>query len=438
MSDTIQFFRTNTGAMVITMLLGIGTLVFGLLGLMMLRAGVSLKPIVFLAGFFGIIVLPQAALHLSQALGWIPKKELVWTPGGHPTQWSAREDRLTIRDGRFAEPTVVFGPEVDTDLVSDLRVGLPDIFGKSEAAEMAVLRTTATVVLAQFDDAATAAEGLRKYAAAMVGVLPALEADGTYTMQRGNDVVKLLLAGRTVLAFSAANAATLQNMVEGSPIVQQVDPATLKNEPEFWLYRWPVLVTMLIVLVGAATVWFFRMSAWASEVPAAKDSVPAESGVLRERLLAINKLDVPFTITPSDDDANALIVTWRYADAKWMDMARVHGMRRTHRIILNLDGDDATVRPTEQMTSMDWSASAGGLRGRWVTSRGITFFQYEYERVFGLQFDSAFQFRPSLSYTYTFNLQEMKAPLIQAVTQSGWRWRPVMLHGPKWLSWLIN
>lgn len=440
MSETMQFFRANPGAMIITMLLGMGTLVFGLLGVMMMRSGASLRPIIFIAGFFAIVVLPQAAMHYGQAFGWIPKKDLTWTPGGNTSTrvWSAREDVLSIRDGRFAEPMRVYGPDVDTTLVSDLRPGLPNVFGNANAAEMAVLRTMATVVLAQFDNSAAATQALQKYALAMIGAMPPIDSDGTYTVQRPNDVVKMLVAGRTLLAYSAPDAATLKSMLAASPVAQRVKAPSANAEPEFWLYRPLVAGSMIVVLVAIAVLWFFKMSAWASEVPAATTAAPATASALRDRLMAINNLDVPFTITPSPDDAAQLIATWRYADAKWMDMARVHGMRRTHRIILNLDEGDATVRPTEQFSLMDWSAGAGGGQFRWETARGITFFQVEHQRVFGLQLDSALKFKPNLSYSYTFNLQEMKAPLIQAVTQSGWRWRPVMLRGPAWLSWLTN
>jgi len=117
MSVTLQFFRANTGAVILASLLGMGTLVMVLVGALMLRAGVSLKPTVFFAGFFAIIVLPQAALHFSQALGWIPKNELVWTPGGKTaaSPYRAREDLLNIRGGRFAQPAVAIVVDRLTD-----------------------------------------------------------------------------------------------------------------------------------------------------------------------------------------------------------------------------------------------------------------------------------------------------------------------------------
>jgi hypothetical protein len=43
-----------------------------------------------------------------------------------------------------------------------------------------------------------------------------------------------------------------------------------------------------------------------------------------------------------------------------------------------------------------------------------------------------------LSKAYTFNLQELKQPIIEAVTVSGWTWQPVMWDAPKRLRWLTE
>jgi hypothetical protein len=52
--------------------------------------------------------------------------------------------------------------------------------------------------------------------------------------------------------------------------------------------------------------------------------------------------------------------------------------------------------------------------------------------------DERGRFVPRLSYSYTFDLQEMKSPLISAVTGAGWRWRPTVWQGPQWLRWLTH
>jgi hypothetical protein len=155
------------------------------------------------------------------------------------------------------------------------------------------------------------------------------------------------------------------------------------------------------------------------------------------RIESINASDIPFCIDRGERE-NELIATWRYGDAKWVDLARAHGMRRVHRIKLTLDESDHTVRATDFASNYDWSAGRGGASIEWKAMTGITFFHYEHRRVFGLQLDESGRLKPERSYAYTFNLQEMKTPLIDAVTQAGWNWRPVVCQGPKWLRWLTE
>lgn len=439
MTDITQFFRANPGAAIITALILMATFVLSLVGFMMSKSGVSMRPIAFIAGFFAIVIIPQALGHYGQAFGWIPKKDLTWVAGSSSaSNWTAREDLLTVKNGRFANPVAVYGPDVDTTLINELRGRLSNIFGTANAAEMAITRSMSTVVLATFNDEQLAQEALQQYAAAMIGGLPPLDADGTHTILRQNDAVKLLRAGRTIVAYTAPSVAEVSAALAASPIVRKATPADKKTEDEFWLYRVPVLVTITVALVLFATVYFFRGAMWASEAPAAAGVAPVPSSTLRERLMAINELNVPFSIAPSLEDSSLLVATYRYADAKWMDLARVHGMRRTYRIVMKLDEKAGTVRPTEQIATMDWSAGPSGANFQWMTARGITFFQYEHQRVYGLQLDSNFKFTPKLSYQYTFNLQEMKAPIIDAVTRSGWRWRPMFIEGPSWMHWLTH
>jgi hypothetical protein len=118
-----------------------------------------------------------------------------------------------------------------------------------------------------------------------------------------------------------------------------------------------------------------------------------------------------------------------------MDLMKAHGMKRTHRMLLSLDPVANVVRVTEQWSTLDWSAGAGGARLAWTNSMGINFFQVDHKRVYGLQFGPDGHAKSDLSYTYTFNLQELKAPFIAAVKQAGWTWKPVLIEAPPALRW---
>ncbi len=103
-----------------------------------------------------------------------------------------------------------------------------------------------------------------------------------------------------------------------------------------------------------------------------------------------------------------------------------------------LDASARVVRATDYTAGYDWSAGADDARIAWQASLGVGFFQTEKRKVFGLQLDEHGHFAPELSYAYKFTLQEMKSPLIDAVTRAGWTWRPVVWLGPTWLRWLTE
>ncbi|MDZ4859145.1 MAG: hypothetical protein SGI88_09170 [Candidatus Hydrogenedentes bacterium] len=58
--------------------------------------------------------------------------------------------------------------------------------------------------------------------------------------------------------------------------------------------------------------------------------------------------------------------------------------------------------------------------------------------MFGLQIAPDGSLKPNLSYSYTFNLQELKEPFVQAITRASWTWRPVFFNAPKSLRWLTE
>ena len=203
---------------------------------------------------------------------------------------------------------------------------------------------------------------------------------------------------------------------------------------------WTGLAMIITVFAGyllLVAVYFFKGIAWATRIKATLTASALTTAALRNRLLAISSVDVPFRVEIGKS-ANELVASWRYADAKWIDHARAHGIRRLHRVVLYLDEPNRKVRATDFATSFDWSAGGSDAALNWKFVTGVVFFQYEHQRVFGLQLDEHGQFKAALSHSYTFNLQEMKAPLIAAITQSGWTWQPVAWKAPNALKWLTE
>jgi len=442
MTQVLAMLRANPALIVLVAFLAITTLVFGVLAVMMTRAGASLRPLVFLATFFAIVVGPQAAFHLAQAFDWIPKRSLTWVAARDRAVAAYTEDdaALATSDGVFTNPRAVFGPDADLDLVSDLlQLGPASPFAGALVAQMAMIPPGGTTMVARYATASDARDAAERYLVASVGSAPAPGRDGAVTMTRPvGDVIKVLAAGRTLLVLTGATEREVSARLEAAPVT-----ATREESPgsaaarDFWLYRPAVLAALTLLLVAVATLWFFKGSSWASTVPAVAGVEPLRGDALRRQLLAVNQVDAPLTVE-EEQPGGRIVVTWRFADAKWVDIARAHGLRRTHRLLLELDEARRVVRPTEQLSALDWSAGPQGGGVQWRTGMGITFFQVEHQRVFGLQLDKQGRFIPQLSYAYTFNLQEMKAPFVAATTQAGWDWRPTAWHGPTWLRWLTN
>jgi hypothetical protein len=442
MSELLAFLRTNPVVLAILAGVGIATLVLGFISILMLRAGMSLRPIVFIAVFMLIVAGPQVAFHVSQAMGWIPARELTWIPKkdrGAMYGFRENESVTAVVDGKFVHARQLFGPDADTTLVSDLTRIPGGPFSNAEVAQMVVVPPAGSVVAARFADEGLAQAAGMTYVGQATGTASAPGADGMWTVQRpAGDWMKGIAAGRTLIFASGATEAeaTARLYATGAFTANDSDPDVTPEARNFWLYQPRALIGITAVLLLLAAGWFFRGSSWAAtSLP--DPATPAQSAAeVRRRLLAVNALDVPYTIT--EDDRGRIVVTYRFADARWVDLARAHGMRRTHRILLEFDESSHSVRPTEQHATLDWSAGADGGSVRWSATAGIIFFQQEHTRVFGLQVGKDGRFTPQLSYAYTFNLQEMKAPFIQAVLGAGWRWRPVIWHAPAALRWLTG
>ena len=183
----------------------------------------------------------------------------------------------------------------------------------------------------------------------------------------------------------------------------------------------PVLLWALL-----AVPWFGRMASWAGASPPALGAPVLDAATLRRNLLALGGGALPFTVTGGARD-DELIVDWRYADTRLTPALQLTGRRRVHRIVLRLDDRRHVVRAQDRRATLNWSA--GGATNAasldWRASRGITLFQYEHETELGIGIENGrFAITPKASYT--FDLRELKDPVVATVTRSGWEWRPVI------------
>jgi hypothetical protein len=432
MEKIITFFRTYPVFLGFAIFALIAGGLFILFAVLMTRSGMSLRPLVFIGVFFAIIVGPQLFFHIQQARGVMPS--LIWTPDDNKPRVTDDSAALANRDGKFLHPEKIFGPGFDPQLVSDIRQLFTGL--EPQAAQMAVFPTVETAIAARFSNETNAWQALQNYGAMMGIARPKPAADGTYTAARASDLIRLRVLGKTLFAWSGANEAALDRRQQASSnaflliAAPPRDPRVIRG--------WKIMAVVTPLLVLTAAFWFFKGSTWAATVaPVADNSLPASASELRARLLAIENLKQPITVT-AGDSSDEVVVTWR-ADAAWITHAQAAGLKRTHKLVLHLDESSRLIRVREYMSALDWSAGANGATAKWHMKTGIVFFEHRHERVFGLQFDPITgRFKPELSYAYTFNLQELKAPLIAATTHAGWTWKPVLWKGPSWLRWAIE
>jgi hypothetical protein len=393
-------------------------LVLTLVALIMRSAGASLRPIVFIAGLFLPVVVPFAIGQLVIARVPAPK-----VPAA----------TLAVRDGRFVDRDKLFGANMDPQFIREAKSGLPGILDEAEAAEVGMTMSGETVLIAQFPgDAETKRAAGAYHRGFRLTNSSGDEENGWRATRMQGDYIEMLRTTRQLFVWSGltkeaaaarraasnleANFPTLKP-APGPPLIPALQPLA-----DFFAPTW-VKFLGIVLLVIVYSLWFFTGISWcASARPVAGTPAVPESDLV-PRLMAINDLDVPFTISKGDSP-NQLIADWRYADAKWIDLARAHGMRKTFRIRLTLDEATHTVRATDYTAEFDWSAGRSSANIAWKAAKGVVFFQKEQQTVFGLQLDNQGRLKPVASYTYKFDVREMKSPLIAAITRAGWTWKP--------------
>ncbi|CAM5206763.1 hypothetical protein CDEF62S_06217 [Castellaniella defragrans] len=195
--------------------------------------------------------------------------------------------------------------------------------------------------------------------------------------------------------------------------------------PSPLLFLLPYIVVMALV--------FIRLVSWSMTFNPEPGSHPITLRDLRQRLQTINDgAQFPFTVTPGKRP-DEIIVDWKYADAAWLDLLRLHKITELTRLTIRLDESDHTARVREMQSQFGASVGAGGAGLSFNMQWGaVTFYQMKQETLYGIQIENG---RPvaKLSYRYGFDIREMRDPLLKLITSNGWTFRCVTLP-IKWLT----
>ena len=337
------------------------------------------------------------------------------------------------RNASALDITQLLGPNIVPQSIRDAKEAYPGVLDKATRSQAAVTSDGQTALLAEFPSEAQVRTAVAAYHRSFgLGRSSGDEING-WQVKRAlhDDFVEMLATDRYLMVWTGLSKEAAANARKAARLPADLIPARDPLIPELrplatFFEPVSIKIASMFLLMGMYVVWFFKGVRLAGSVAPKSGTLATSSAELVAKLCAINALDVPFSIQHGTNP-NELMVDWRYADAKWLDLARINGMRRTFRIHLRLDESPHAVRATDYSAECDWSASihAGSLS--WQVQKGVILYQREHHRVFGLQLDSHGKPKPEVSHSWRFDLSEMKSPLIEVVTDAGWEWRASLL-----------
>lgn len=447
MNNLFHAFAEYPVLIAIALFLAISLSLAVLLGVLMRRAGVSLKPLVFFFGFVAVIGIPQILVHVLDAFVHARQVRQQTTEAASATTVAPSALQPVSWD-------IVFGPNADPSLITDAKHSLGYILSDALEAKISFNAAGESALAARFANPGSAAAALNRYGSFFQFAQVNGSDPGGWTARRFNGQGEwnhLVVAANELYAWSGSTkekveanriralgrrpmqsnpAAISASSTSGVPSKTQVSTRLSSN--------WRAMTAFLVINLSLAVFWFFKGSVWSVRRSPQPGTRPETAVSLRDRLFALNQQNVPVQVIALPNDEDMVEITWRYADALWFDLMRAHKMRRTHKLVLALDEHSHTARVLEYWSAFDASAGPGDARLNWMAARGIQFFEFEHRRVFGLQLDDSGKPTGELSKAYTFNLQELKQPIIEAVTASGWTWQPMVWNAPWSLRWLTE
>ncbi len=191
-----------------------------------------------------------------------------------------------------------------------------------------------------------------------------------------------------------------------------------------WLASNKFLVLVLLVLVFGCLwlIWIFKGGAWVAAIAPRSGVAPVSASELMSRLRGINDLDVPFQIVERGSDL--LTAEWRI-DEKWRGLLERERVQLVTALTMKLSRGRPAVSVVETQRKLVKEQGILSWASHRTLFRGITLVSYDARTTYGLCYVNG-EFRVT-GYEYKFNVWEMKNPLIEVITASGWKWEPQVL-----------
>ncbi|MBV9419326.1 MAG: hypothetical protein JO348_06100 [Alphaproteobacteria bacterium] len=142
---------------------------------------------------------------------------------------------------------------------------------------------------------------------------------------------------------------------------------------------------------------------------------------VRAGLLALNRDTAPWHIREATPEEKCdLVVEWRIVDAKWYEIFAKAGLKSVFKIFLKFDDAKKEVRAVDQEWTVEWRAGIPSLSLSAEAFRG-----QKAEISFGTAYAFTEQGGYGQVYNYAFKTAEMKTPIQDVITGSGWTYRAV-------------
>lgn len=142
---------------------------------------------------------------------------------------------------------------------------------------------------------------------------------------------------------------------------------------------------------------------------------------VRAALLDLNRPTAPFVVRDGGPEGCDLVAEWRIVEARWYEIFAKAGLTKSAQVCLRLDDEAGEVRSVIRDWTVEWRAgvptlslSAEAFRGQKV--------EMSWGRAWAFREEDL---RLGRVYDWRFDTRELKGPLQETVTASGWAWRPV-------------
>lgn len=142
---------------------------------------------------------------------------------------------------------------------------------------------------------------------------------------------------------------------------------------------------------------------------------------VRQKLLAANRPTAPYRIVDGKADGVDVVAEWKVVDAQWYEIFAKAGHKKTFRILMKLDAGKHEVRAQDREFEVSWTAGVPKV------SLAVSGFRGQKQEIeFGQGYAFTEELQPGQVYNYRFSTKELKQPLQDAVTSSGWTYKGVV------------